>query len=296
VREASQDLPLFFYTPWVINMKLLPRRLSTRSRNRQNAGCRPRILANAATACCVCLLLGLVLPAQEHSPVHKLTYQSGKEKVQAALYVPAGKGPFPAVIVVHGDFGPVRWVHQHAQRLAAKGYVCLAIDLYRGELPKDLEEAHILERGLPEDRVQRDMQAAVAVLSARPEVKKDKLGIIGFDMGGGHALDAGIRDRRLRAVVNCYGRLTTDAKLLSGLHAPVLGLFAGKDEGISAATINQFRTAMKKADKRASLHVYANCETGFLDPASPYASRPPAKEDVADAWTRIETFLAAELK
>src|SRR5262245_31893260 len=86
----------------------------------------------------------------EPSPA-KITYVSGKDKVNAWLCVPEGKGPFPGVIVIHGDFGPTSWIQQQAVRLAGKGRIVLAIDLYRGELPKDLEEAHILERGLPED-------------------------------------------------------------------------------------------------------------------------------------------------
>ncbi len=238
----------------------------------------------------------VLLSGDTSTKPEKVTYLSGKEKVLATLYLPAGKGPFPAVIVVHGDFGPVPWVHKHAGRLAKKGFASLAIDLYRGERPATIEEAHILERGLPEDRVRADMKAAVDFLAGRSEVCKEKIGILGFDMGGGHALDAALRDRRLGAVVNCYGRVPTDAAALAALRAPVLALFAGKDEGIPATTIDQFRAALKKAGKRASLHIYPACETGFLDPNSPYASGPPPKEAVVDAWAKIDKFLAAELK
>lgn len=226
-----------------------------------------------------------------------VTYASGKDRVAATVVTPTGPGPFGGVIVVHGDFGPTGWVKKQAERLAKKGYFALVIDLYRGELPKNIEEAHILERGLPEDQVARDMKAAVDFLVSRPQVRKEALGIIGWDMGGGHALDAAIRDERIRATVVCYGRLSTDAETLKPLQGSVLGIFAEKDEGIPRETLNQFQSAMKKAGKRlAGLHVYKDCANGFMDPQSPYASGPANHAAIDDAWKKIEEYFARELR
>jgi carboxymethylenebutenolidase len=229
--------------------------------------------------------------------VEEVKYRPGKEPARGLLHRPAGKGPFPALVVVHGDFGPTAWVRDQAQRLADRGYVALAVDLYRGEVVTDLMEAHIMDRGLPEDRVLADLKAAVDYLAGRPEVRGDAVGIIGWGMGGGYALDAALADPRVRAVVTCYGRLTTDAKALAPLNAAVLGVFGGKDEGIPPATIEQFRAAMKRAGKRlAGVHVYQARGHGFMDPTGPAAPGAAAAEATADAWGHIETFLAAELK
>jgi carboxymethylenebutenolidase len=244
----------------------------------------------------LCPILLLLISPVSAGEAEILRFPIGKDTVQAWLFRADGKGSFPAVVIVHGDFGPTAWVKEQASRLAKKGYVTLVVDLYRGNLPKSPEEAHILERGLAEDRVLRDLAAAVDVLQKRPEVEQRKIAILGFDMGGGHALDFAITDRRVRAVVTCYGRLNTDADHLAKLQGPLLGLFAGKDEGITSETLARFQKAMQRAGKRALIHVYANAENGFLDPQSPYLSAPPAAADVADAWQRIERFLAAELK
>jgi len=226
-----------------------------------------------------------------------VAYPAGKDTVKGLVFRPAGKGPSPALVAVHGEFGLTDGVKQHARRLADMGYVVLAVDLYRGDLPADLMEAHILDRGLPDERVLADLKGAVSYLAGRSDVRAGAVGIIGWDMGGGYALDAALADPRLRAVVTCYGRLTTDADLLAPLEASVLGIFGGKDEGISAGTIEEFRAAMRKAGKRvAGIHVYPDCAPGFLDPAGQsQAARGPAR-DVADAWSRIEAYLAAELK
>jgi carboxymethylenebutenolidase len=226
-----------------------------------------------------------------------ITLRSGKDAVQAHCFRPERKGPFPAVIVLHGDFGLTAWVKKQARRLADKGYVTLAVDLYRGELPKDVEEAHILERALPEERVLRDLKAAADYLASRADVRKDRLGVIGWDMGGGYALEGAIHDARFRAAVVCYGRLATDSKRLSKLNGSVLGIFAGKDEGISSDTRKRFENAMRKAGKRlAGLHVFNGVDNGFMDPDSPYREETPSAAAVAEAWNRIDAYLAAELK
>jgi carboxymethylenebutenolidase len=236
--------------------------------------------------------------AEEAGPiVEAIAYRSGNEKIQGYLCRPPGGGPYPGLMVIHGDFGLNDWVKEKARRLASQSYVVLAVDLYRGEVVANIEDAHIMDRGLPEDRVFGDLKAAVDHLASRPDVRPTTLGVIGWDMGGGYALDAAIRDPRLGAVVNCYGRLTTDPKLLAPLSASVFCIFAGKDRGIAPETIEQFRAAMNKAGKRiAGLRVYTECAHGFLDPATwPTAGAPPA-DDVTDAWFLIDEYLDKALQ
>lgn len=254
-------------------------------------------MRNLATWVSVFLLAGCVAkpqpPVVSESPC---AYPSGDVTLRGMLYRPAGEGPFPAMVVVHDDFGLTDWYKERAWRLAERGYLTLAVDLYRGEVVSNILDAHIMERGLPEDRVQDDLRAAAAFLTARSDVRADAMGIIGWDIGGGHALDAALRDRRWRAVATCYGRLTTDPALLASLNGSVLGIFGEQDEGITPQTIAQFRAAMNQAGKRiAGLHVYPGCGHGFMNPTG---SKPTdlATKAAVDAWSKIENFLAAELQ
>jgi carboxymethylenebutenolidase len=225
--------------------------------------------------------------------VETVGYLSRQETVRGLLHRPAGEGPFPALVVVHGDVGLSDGVKEQARRLAEHGYVTLAVDLYHGETPGDLMDAHILGRALPDDRVLADLKGAVDYLSVRSDVRSGAVGILGWDMGGGYALDAARADPRLRAVVVCYGRLITDPALLAPLNGSVLGVFAGKDEGITPDTIRRFEAAMNQAGKRvAGIHVYPDCDPGFLEPSSAGTA---AAEARADAWTKIDAYLAAEL-
>jgi carboxymethylenebutenolidase len=240
----------------------------------------------------LCLVLALLV-AQPAPPTEgPVKLSSGKHAVQ---FRPTGAGPFPAIVVLHGDFGLTPWVKQQGRRLADKGFLVLAVDRYDSDLPKTIEEAHILDRGLEDSRVLAEVKAAIDYLAGQQDVRKDAIGVLGWDAGGGFALDAAIADRRLRTAVICYGRLTTDPKTLAALQGPVLGIFGAKDEGIPPATIAQFKKAMTKAGKSATVHVYPDCGGSFMDPDSPHFEGRPDRAAIADAWAKIETHLAKTL-
>lgn len=226
----------------------------------------------------------------------KVRFVNGKAGFQGLEWTPPGKGPHPAIVVVHGDFGLTPWVQKQCARLAAKGYHVLALDLYRGEIAKDVEEAHILDRGLEEEKVRAQLKLAADRLARMPNVRGDALAILGWDMGGGYALDMATREPRYKAVINCYGRLSTDSKEFARLDAAVLCLLAGKSAGTPKETIDQFQAALKKAGKQADVHIFANSPVGFMDPANPYGDGKADEAVIADAWRRIDAHLEKTLR
>src|SRR5262245_27494233 len=169
------------------------------------------VLATLVTLSSAALIYHRAHPAIETQWV---TYGSGEESVRGFVAMPQVSGPAPAVIVIHEWWGLNDWIQQNAKKLAKEGYVVLALDLYRGEVTAEPGTAHELMRGLPEDRALRDVQAAFAYLQAREEVNKDKIGSIGWCMGGGYSLQAAVNLPELAACVINYGRLVTDAELI----------------------------------------------------------------------------------
>ena len=75
-----------------------------------------------------------------------VSYKSGDETVQGILYFPEGKGPFPALVVIHEWWGLNDWVKEQGSMLADQGYAALAIDLYRGKVANTPDEAHEIMR------------------------------------------------------------------------------------------------------------------------------------------------------
>ena len=222
-----------------------------------------------------------------------VSYKSGDESVTGMLYTPAGKGPFPALIVIHEWWGLNAWVKEQASKLAEQGYVALAVDLYRGKVADTPDLAHELMRGVPEDRASRDLRAAFDYLAAQPNVKKDRIGSIGWCMGGGYSLDVALLEPTLAAAVINYGHLATDPAELKKINAPILGLFGGQDRGITPDDVKKFGESIDRLGKKGEIKIYADAGHAFENPNNKQGYRP---DDAADAWKRTLDFLANTLK
>ena len=222
-----------------------------------------------------------------------VSYKSGDETVQGILYAPAGKGPFPALIVVHEYWGLNDWVKEQASKLADQGYVALAIDLYRGKVATTPDMAHEIMRGVPEDRAKHDLHAAFEFLASQPSVKKDRIGSIGWCMGGGYSLDIALQEPTLAATVINYGHLATDTDALKKINAPILGLFGWQDHGITPDDVNKFKATLDQLGKKVDVKIYDDAGHAFENPNNKDGYR---AADAADAWKRTVDFLAVTLK
>jgi carboxymethylenebutenolidase len=250
------------------------------------------------------LLASALQPAPAPVPVRTqiVSYPSGAETVRGYLALPpdsieamrsAKPGRRPGIIVVHGDHGLNDWTKEQARKLAALGYVVLAVDLYRGELAQNSEDAHELMRGLPDDRALRDLRAAFTYLSARPDVRATKIGVLGWNMGGWYALQLAIHEPRLAACVVNDSALPTDRADIARIRAPVLGNFGADDRGIPATALRAFQNELQSAGESADFKSYPGAGDDFDDPADMAQYRPGA---AADARNRTETFFAKTLQ
>lgn len=222
-----------------------------------------------------------------------VSYKSGDDTVTGMLYTPAGKGPFPALIVIHEWWGLNDWVKEQASKFADQGYVALAVDLYRGKVADNPEMAHELMRGVPEDRAKRDLRAAFDYLVSQPNVKKDRVGSVGWCMGGGYSLDVALLEPTLAATVINYGHLSTDPAEMKKINAPILGSFGGKDGGITPDDVTKFQQALTQLGKKNEIKIYPDAGHGFENPNNKQGYRP---EDAADASKRTLDFLSDTLK
>jgi carboxymethylenebutenolidase len=222
----------------------------------------------------------------------EVSFPSGTDQVVAYLARPQGPGPFPALVVIHEWWGLNDQVRGMANQLARQGYLALAVDLYQGKRADTPEQAHELMRGLPEDRALRDLAAAVTYLKASPYVKPDRIGSIGWCMGGGYSLKLAMTEPTLAACAVYYGALPSEPESLASIKAPVIGFFGEKDEGIPEASVLAFETAMQKQGKAVEVHVYRNAGHAFANAEGPSYRR----EASEDAWSKLMAFFGKHLK
>jgi carboxymethylenebutenolidase len=238
------------------------------------------------------LFLLLALPSVAATSKN-VSYKSGDETVKGVLNIPQGKGPFPAIIVIHEWWGLNDWVKEQGSKLSDLGYVTLAVDLYRGKVATTPDEAHEIMRGVPEDRAKRDLHAAFDFLQSQPDVKKNRIGAIGWCMGGGYSLDVALEEPDLAADVINYGHLATDPAALKKINAPILGLFGAQDRGITPDDVKKFEEQLKQLGKKVDVTIYPDAGHAFENPNNKDGYRP---QDAADAWGKTVKFFAANLK
>jgi carboxymethylenebutenolidase len=220
-------------------------------------------------------------------------FKSGNDTISGFLATPDAPGAHGAIIVVHEWWGLSDWVKEQTVKFAEQGFVALAVDLYRGKTAGDPTQAHELMRGLPQDRAVQDLKAAYAYLAGRKDVKPDRIGSVGWCMGGGFSVQLAVHEPGLRACVVNYGALPTDPNDIQQIGPPVMGNFGEEDRGITVADVEAFKKAMAKANRTFDVKEYPGAGHGFENPNNKDAYRPEA---AADAWTRTIDFLKYLLK
>ncbi|TAK53401.1 MAG: dienelactone hydrolase family protein, partial [Bacteroidetes bacterium] len=216
----------------------------------------------------------------------------GKDTVSGYLCLPDHKGVYPAVILIHEWWGMNDWVKENAKTFAMRGYAALAIDLYRGKVAKTPDEAHEIMRGLPEDRTLRDLKAAFQYLKLRPETNDNKIGVIGWCMGGGYSLMSAVNITELSACVICYGRLVTDSTSINAINAPLLGIFGEADRGIDPNDVRQFEKDARAMGKNVEMILYPNARHAFMNPNNDAGY---SAASASDAWKRVFEFFDSTL-
>jgi carboxymethylenebutenolidase len=220
-------------------------------------------------------------------------YKSGDETVSGYLALPQSAGRHPAMVVIHEWWGLNDWIKEQAQKFAQEGYVALAADLYRGKVAYDPTLAHELSRGVPQERAVRDLRAAFDFLASRPDVNPEKIGSVGWCMGGSLSLDLAIREPKLAACVVNYGAVTRDSEDIQEIQAPVLGIFGAEDRSIPRSSVEAFEKAMLADHKSIEVKIYTGAGHAFENPNNKLGYR---ESDAKDAWVRTLTFLNSKLK
>jgi dienelactone hydrolase len=98
---------------------------------------------------------------------------------------PAGAGPFPAVVLMHGCHGVSASTRQWAAWLRERGYVALVVDSWT---PRGIRDGCVPGPDIPSTERFDDAMGALRWLQARPYVDGRRIGIIGWSNGGVFAM------------------------------------------------------------------------------------------------------------
>ena len=226
----------------------------------------------------------------------------------AYLARPSAPGTYPAVLVFMEIFGVNSHIRAVTERVAAEGYVALAPDFFHRTGPgveygydeTGINEGIKLLNQLQADEMIADARASLSFLKRKNYVQGDRIGAIGFCVGG-HMTYLTACETDVRAAASFYGGGIAGPQGFGGgpstlsrtgkIGGRIVCLFGEKDAAIPLDQVDAIRVELNTHNIAHEVVVYPGAEHGFFcDQRGSYNT-----DAAADAWERVTALFAAEL-
>jgi carboxymethylenebutenolidase len=198
---------------------------------------------------------------------------------------PQGAGPFPGLIVIHEIFGLNDNIREITGRFAGEGYAALAVDLFanRSKAYCMLQAFYGLLFKPLNNPLLADLQSTLAFLKQLPGVDPQRLGVVGFCMGGGYALQLAVTEKGLKAASVFYGANPRPLEVVAQA-CPVVGSYPDKDFTTQAA--RELDAALTSHEIAHDIKIYDNTQHSFFG-----RQRTPYEVEASkDSWQRMLAF------
>jgi carboxymethylenebutenolidase len=189
----------------------------------------------------------------------------------AAVARPAGAGPFPSVLVLHGSHGFAQEYVRLARDIADGGLIGIAACWFQGGggagsrfiTPISCPQAPPMPPPSSPEAM-RTLDALVHVARTLPGGRADRIGLFGHSRGGGAALAYLLERDNVQAVVlNSSGYSVNASELVSQAKAPILMLHgtadSPEDGGAPATNVQMardFEAKLRQAGKPVEVVYY----------------------------------------
>ncbi|MEM0117345.1 MAG: dienelactone hydrolase family protein [Conexivisphaerales archaeon] len=194
----------------------------------------------------------------------------------------AGKKAAKGIIVIHEIFGFNQYIASVADSLAKAGYKAIAVDLFKGKVAKSLEEGMKFRSEVTNE----DLNDCIG--RAEKKMREDgveKVGVLGFCMGGGFALQSAC-NLNIDYCIDYYGLIQNEGDV-ERLKGPLLIVLASNDERVTMWALQKLLPATVRYQKKVELHLYPNTVHAFHRPGWQGYN----KEAADDAWERTLDFI-----
>ena len=209
---------------------------------------------------------------------------------------PAGKGPHPAVIMLHGASQRKEAANPEYEKmcgqLADQGYYTEFIEYYSQTDAVGAGNESGMRENFPVWLA--EIQSGIDTLDKNPAVDSQRVALMGFSLGSFLSLSVGAVDpTQIAAIVEYYGglppRLASGAKTMP----PTLILHGDKDALVNVSQAHSLDELLTAEKRPHEMHIYEGANHAFNFPELPFWYN---AEDAQDAWNRTLKFLAANLK
>lgn len=217
----------------------------------------------------------------------------GEERQLTGFFArPEGEGPFPGLVIIHEIFGLTDNIKKWAQRFAEAGYAALAVDLFAGRnrtICMFSMISGVAFRSLNHQGI-RDLRATLNYLEARPGVDHERMGAVGYCLGGSLAIAWACTDNRLKAIAPYYAQNPRPQEALQRL-CPVVGSYPAGD--FTARAGQQLDLALDHSGIAHDIKIYPASKHSFCNEDRPGSYN----HDVAeDSYARVLAFFSEHVK
>ncbi len=202
--------------------------------------------------------------------VHNFTYHHGDIELAGYMAQPS-RYPKAGIMIVPTIAGPSDLMRERARWLASIGYAAMVCDIYGQGLIEDMRKARTLADALradPENYRER-FRIALDELRTRSKLGNNRIGAIGYCMGGEIVLEMARSGEDLAVVVSFHGLLATPMPAKRGtIKARILVCHGRADPLVPPKQVREFLEEMDIAGADCHMHIYSGVVHGFTDPAS----------------------------
>lgn len=224
-------------------------------------------------------------------PPHMIEF-AGNGKPYTGYLAPSVSPKGPGVIVIQEWWGLVGHIRDVADQFAGAGFTALAPDFYHGQSTTEPDEAGSLMMALNIDDAAKVIHGAVDALLANPATEGEKVGVVGFCMGGQLSMYAACIDPRIGACVNFYGIHPNVQPDFNKLQAPMLGFFAELDDYASPDVVARLDNELTSLGKEHEFTVFEGAKHAFFNSDRPQVHDPYI---AAECWARMVDFFKRTL-
>ncbi len=213
----------------------------------------------------------LTIPVNHEVAIRDTSYTNGEFEIPALIIRPSDDKQYPGVLFQHGRRGLDDLVVLHAKRLAARGFVVLAPDIYSGRFIEKfpIEHDYVLEE---------DVNKGVDHLLSLPDISSDRICLYSHTRGGYITLKVAVTKGRQNKEVACYVsyyphlqdpnapepmQVYRYAQEVDDLVIPALIFIGDEEQYQRRRSIETAVDSMRAKNRPVKLYVYPGVGRGF---------------------------------
>ncbi len=194
--------------------------------------------------------------------------------------------PTVGIVLVPDIYGLDNFTKAEADRLAALGYIVLAVDIYNGHTTTDPDDAETLTKTLNAESIMKTLDSGIRFFRESPKFKVDHIVAMGWGTGATYVFQAAREDRLLDGAITFYGPVETDPAQVGKFVAPLCAIYPETDSIATHDNVLTFENLMKAQGNDFSAWFIA-AGRGWSNPSSRNYNSTEDKE----AWKVAVPFL-----